>query len=159
MENAITKLVDQFELGVINRRQLVAGIGAMVAAWGLRSQEQDDKKQSTFEATELNHIALRVVDVKRSRDFYIKHLGMAVSRETENNCFLNFGNNFLALFHGETPKMDHYCYSVKDYDVNDAEAKLNEHRLNPRVVRGDGRIYFKDPDGLTVQLAAERHLP
>ena len=55
--------------------------------------------------------------------------------------------------------MDHYCYSIEDYDVLEAEAKLKEHRLNPRVVRDDGRIYFDDPDGLTVQLAAENNRP
>ena len=54
--------------------------------------------------------------------------------------------------------MDHYCYSVKDYDVRDAERKLKAAGIEPRV-RGGNRIYFEDPDGLTVQLAAETHLP
>ena len=54
--------------------------------------------------------------------------------------------------------MHHYCYSVKNFDVNVASKKLKAEGLNPRV-RGSERIYFEDPDGLTVQLADENHMP
>ena len=48
--------------------------------------------------------------------------------------------------------MDHYCYSVDNYNVREAETKLRAAGLAPRVV--GNRIYFNDPDGLVVQLAA-----
>jgi catechol 2,3-dioxygenase-like lactoylglutathione lyase family enzyme len=151
-------MVEHFEAGRINRRQLVAGIGSLVAALGLGKQALADDTESTFEAVGLNHIALRVTDVLRSREFYKKHLGLTVTRDGgERNCFLSCGNNFVALFQNDQPAMDHYCYSIKDYDVNRAEEKLKAQGLEPRVVRDAGRIYFPDPDGLTVQLASSTH--
>ncbi len=160
MEKPINHLVQQFESGKIDRRQLVAGLGTLVVALSGNQVGQAREQGSTFEAVGLNHIALRVSDVLRSREFYKKHLGMKVVRDGgERNCFMTCGDNFVALFQGDEPRMDHYCYSIKDYDVNRAEEALLEHNLQPRVVRDDGRIYFNDPDGLTVQLAASDHRP
>ena len=95
------------------------------------------------------------------REFYKQHLGMTVIRDGgERNCFMSCGrNNFVALFKGEEASMDHYCYSIQDFDVGKAEAKLKAEGIEPRVVRDGGRIYFPDPDGLTVQLAASDHRP
>ena len=83
MENAIANLVQQFEAGQIDRRQLVAGLGALVAVLsGTRPARADEEVGSpTFEAVGLNHIALRVTDVLRSREFYKKHLGLKVTRD------------------------------------------------------------------------------
>ena len=161
MESEVARLVEQFEFGQISRRQLVAGLGSLVAVVsGARRTLATDEQASTFQGVGLNHIALRVTDVPRSRDFYIKHLGLTVARDGgQNNCFLNCGKNFVALFRGDEPRMDHYCYSIKDYDVNKAEAKLKDEGFDPRVQRRAGRIYFRDPDGLTVQLASSSHRP
>lgn len=161
MKSEVSRLVQRFESGKIDRRQLIAGLGSLVAVASMGQSASAQEVTSTFEATELNHIALRVTDVLRSREFYKRHLGMTVTRDGgERNCFLSCGkNNFVALFKGEEAGMDHYCYSIKDYDVNNAEAKLKAEGIEPRVVRDDGRIYFPDPDGLTVQLAADGHRP
>ena len=150
MENHLDHLVKQFESGQIDRRQLVAGLASLVGLLSMARSAQADEADSTFEAVELNHIALRVTDALRSREFYKKHLGMKVVRDGgERNCFMMCGkNNFVALFRGDEAAMDHYCYSVKDYDVNKAEAKLKAEGFTPRVT--DERIYFPDPDGLTV---------
>jgi catechol-2,3-dioxygenase len=165
MEHHISQLVHEYETGHMTRRQLVSKLGALAAVLGGAGRlfkpspvmGRDSQSASTFQATELNHIALQVTDVARSRDFYQQHLGLTVSRESETNCFLTCGKNFVALFQRGEPGMDHYCYSVKDYDVRDAEARLKAQGMTPRI-QGD-RIYFPDPDGLTVQLAAEVHLP
>lgn len=167
MDNEIVRLVDDYESGQITRRQLVAKLGRLMAVVGGMGRifganpavAQHDKMVSTFEAIELNHIALRVTDVHRSRDFYTKHLGLKVARESENNCFLTCSNNFVALFRSHEPQMDHYCYAIKNYDVDVVEEKLKAEGLNPRVHREGGRIYFEDPDGLTVQLASKTHRP
>ena len=161
MESEVSRLVQRFESGQIDRRQLVAGLGSLIAVVSMGQTAQAQEANSTFEATELNHIALRVTDVLRSREFYKQHLGMTVIRDGgERNCFMTCGkNNFVALFKGEEASMDHYCYSIKDFDVGKAEAKLKAEGIEPRVVRDAGRIYFPDPDGLTVQLAATDHRP
>ncbi len=159
METSISSLVEQYESGNLTRRQLVAGLGTLVAVLGgsgqLLAAQDTDKPASTFEGVGLNHIALNVPDIAKSRDFYIKHLGLTVSRESANNCFLTAGKNFVALFRNEKPGMNHYCYAIKNFDVEVARKKLEAEGFTPRV-EGQ-RIYFPDPDGLEVQLAAENH--
>lgn len=167
MESDIAQLVDDYESGQMTRRELVAKLGGLVAfASGLgrilgsaHAEVAGQNEQSTFEAVEIDHVALRVKHVEKSVDFYQRHLGMKVSRQSENSAFLTCGDNFLALFQGEKAGLDHYCFSVKGYQLDDAEKRLKEAGLKPRVHRQGGRIYFPDPDGLTVQLAASKHTP
>lgn len=108
MQTQIARMLNDYESGTMTRRQLVAGLGALFAILGgarhaLGAQVEAPGAVSTFKATELNHIALRTTDVGRSRDFYVKHLGLSVAREGANNAFLTCGKNFLALFQGDTP--------------------------------------------------------
>ena len=104
-------------------------------------------------ATGLDHVALDVRDVARSREFYKEHLGLEVIRDGgEENCFLGRCDGFfLTLFRGEQPGLNHYCYAIRDFDVARAEEKLKAAGLKPR--RQGGRIYFDDPDGIEVQVS------
>jgi len=148
-------LVEDFERGLLSRRQLVArlmGLGAALAGMP-SSAEARQADGATFQATGLNHVALNVRSVPRSRDFYIKHLGLKVTRDGgEENCFLGSGDNFfLTLFRGERPGLNHYCYTIRGYDPERAEAKLKGAGLKPR--REGNRLYFPDLDGIEVQVA------
>jgi catechol 2,3-dioxygenase-like lactoylglutathione lyase family enzyme len=176
MQELIEHMVSDFERGQLSRRELIAhltmlGVGLSAAPIALaRRQDQapqpsatrpetaprggdDAAPSSTFTATGLNHIALSVTDVVRSRDFYMKHLGLTLQRDGgEGSCFLGIGPHFLALFRGSEPGMHHYCYSVKEYTAATAVDRLKAAGLEPDR-RGD-RVYFPDPDGLVVQVAA-----
>ena len=148
-------LVDDFERGVLSRRQLVSrltGLGAALAAMS-GAAEARAVEAGTFDATGLNHIALNVRSVPASRDWYIKHLGLKVMRDGgEDNCFLGSGEGFfLTLFKGEKPGLNHYCYSIKGYDPDKAEETLKSAGLKPR--REGDRLYFPDLDGIEVQIA------
>jgi|GEM_PF-1010241 len=175
-----TKIVEDFESGCISRRQLVArlmGLGAAVASMNggsvLAQQAGEAAAQPagqgaattrpaaaqpelttepTFQATGLHHIAIDVTDVARSRDFYMKHLGLRVIRGDENAMFLGQGRDFfLTLFRREKAGLHHYCYAIPGYDPDAAFARLGAAGLRPR--REGARIYFPDPDGITVQIA------
>ncbi len=159
MFHDIDQLVAEFERGRLTRRQLVARIGAFAAAVvGTQrlavaaGPAPTTKPSSTFEAVGLNHVALNVTDVKRSRDFYVRHLGLRVSRDSEQSCFLDCGEHFVALFRAEKAGLDHYCYTIKGYDPSKAVDSLKAVGLEPR--RTQNRVYFDDPDGLTVQVSA-----
>ncbi len=156
------KLVDDFERGRLSRRQLVArlvGLGAALATLESTGAAQDavpatasETDKPTFEATGLDHIALDVTDMKRSIDFYSQHLGLRVIRGDENASFLGADRDFfLTLFRAERPGLNHYCYAIDHYDADDAMERLAAASLRPR--REDNRVYFPDPDGLTVQIA------
>jgi catechol 2,3-dioxygenase-like lactoylglutathione lyase family enzyme len=148
-------LIDEFERGVLSRRQLASrlmGLGAALAV-AARSVEAGQGEAATFEATGLNHVALDVRSVPKSRDWYIKHLGLKVTRDGgEDNCFLGGANDFfLTLFRGDKPGLNHYCYSIRDYNPDRAEEKLKAAGLKPR--REGNRLYFPDVDGIVVQVA------
>ena len=158
MWSQIEGLVGAFERGLLSRRDLVRRLGAVaiVAAGAKRlaAAEEQPEEESTFKAVGLNHIALRVTDVDRSAEWYKKHLGledMSVGRSR----FLSVGPDFLALFPAEKAAMDHYCYSVPGYDASEAVKTLKAAGLKPR--RQENRVYFDDPDGLEVQVAAPNH--
>lgn len=161
MEQEIARAVKRYEAGGMTRRELVKHLAALATLFGAAgSAASSGSSPATFDALGLNHIALRVTDVARSRDFYAKHLGLRVTGDCgEQSCFLDCGDQFVALFRSDEPGMDHYCYAIRDFDLAVAEEKLQAHGLEPRVHRQGGRIYFDDPDGLEVQLASVTHGP
>jgi catechol 2,3-dioxygenase-like lactoylglutathione lyase family enzyme len=98
---------------------------------------------------------LDVVDVPRSRDFYVKHLGLRVIRGDDNALFLGQDRDFfLTLFRRERAGLNHYCYSIPRYEADAVFERLAAAGLRPR--REGGRVYFPDPDGITVQIAQAR---
>jgi catechol 2,3-dioxygenase-like lactoylglutathione lyase family enzyme len=155
-----TKILADFEAGKLSRRQLVArlmGLGAAMAAieTGRAQESSGEKAEPLFKAKGLDHIALDVVDVPRSRDFYAKHLGLDVVRGDDNALFMGADREFfLTLFKADKPGLNHYCYGIENYDAASAVAKLREAGINPRET--SGRVYFPDPDGIEVQVASAR---
>ena len=156
--NLAEEIVAQFERGGITRRQMAArlmGLGAALAALrgGGGADAADGPADGTFHATGLDHIALDVRDVARSRDFYIKHLGLTVLRDGgADTCFLAAGKRMvLTLFRGDKPGLNHYSYAIDGFDADKAEAKLTAAGF--KVRRESDRIYFPDPDGIEVQIS------
>lgn len=152
MENEIDGLLNRYEGGTLSRRELIAGLGALALLGGHSAVAQEG---SPFRANGVNHIALNVPNVPETRDFYVKHLGMKVTRDGPTSCFLTCDNNFVALFRSSEAGLNHYCLSVDGYTVDSAREKLDAAGLEPRV-EGQ-RIYFKDNNGLSVQLSADDH--
>jgi catechol 2,3-dioxygenase-like lactoylglutathione lyase family enzyme len=159
-----TKLVTDFEQGRLTRRQLTArlmGLGAALATlesrgWGQDTPQSVAAMEPTFRATGLDHIALDVTDVPRSVEFYEQHLGLRVIRGNENASFLGADRDFfLTLFRAERPGLNHYCYAIDHYDADDVMERLATAKLRPR--REGNRVYFPDPDGITVQLAQRQN--
>ncbi len=153
MHADIDRLVNLYEHRSLTRRQLVVQLGALLGAGRVLAAAEPQGPSATFKATEINHIALRVTDVDRSRAFYERHLGLSLRSDgSPGSVFLNCGRDFVALFRAEVPAMDHYCYTVEGYDPADAVKRLTEAGLSPR--RSGDRVYFDDPDGLEVQVSA-----
>ena len=129
-----------------------AGAGPTRAGAQPDNGAQDDAAP-TFQARSVDHIALTVADIPRSRDWYTRHLGLRVTSESDTACFLNCENNrdFLALFKGEPAGLHHYSYAIENYTQADAADRLRAAGLAPKL-RGR-RIYFDDPDGIEVQVS------
>jgi hypothetical protein len=154
-------MINDFENGRLSRRQLIAHLTGMFAAslgatialadqQPTRTPSNPENSTTTFDATDLHHIALSVRDRQRSQKWYQKHLGL---KPTGTEGFLTTGKGWLALFEGEKPGLHHYCYSIANYDPADAVARLKAAGLASR--REGGRVYFDDPDGIECQVASE----
>ena len=147
-------ILQSFESGKITRREAAKRVAALAVSAVRLPQRSEGNSQavSTLQATDLNHLGLRVSDVARSRDFYRKQLGLSVIRDsTPENCFMACGDNYLGLFRSKQSGMDHYCYTVQDYEPDQVQVKLKNAGIDSR--REANRVYFNDPDGLTVQVA------
>ena len=152
MENTISKMLTSYEQGKLNRRQLIQGLATLTAV-----TETARGAESTFKGMALNHVAIRVTNVQRSRDFYQKHFGMPVLHEEKANCFLGLGKNFLTLFENQKPGLDHFCIAIGDFKADAVMSELNRQGLKPRRPSGTDRIYFLDPDETEVQVSAADH--
>ncbi|TVQ32717.1 MAG: VOC family protein [Phycisphaeraceae bacterium] len=152
------RIMSEFEAGRISRREVVGrlmALGAAAAGLGLpgrAARGADDGIIATFEAQRIDHLALNVTDIGRSRDWYMRHLGLGLMREGRTSCFLSCGDDFLALFKSDRPGMHHYSYQIPNYNQRDAAASLRAAGLTPKL-RGS-RTYFDDPDGIEVQVAS-----
>jgi hypothetical protein len=153
------QLLTAYDDGHVSRRQLIAqllAIGAATAASPAAARAAaETQPSSTFSATGIDHIALSVTDVRRSSAFYQQHLGLKVTRDGgENSAFLHCGSDFLALFRGERAGLHHFSFSIPNYDPDEAVKRLEAAGLKPR--RESNRVYFPDPDNLTVQVSPTR---
>lgn len=152
MLNQISNLLGHYETGQLSRRDLVFGLAALATVPNASAQSSPSLK-----GAEMNHIAINVPDVQRSRDFYRELLDLPVLDESRNSCFLGLGEgNFLSIFRG-SPGLNHYCMGIEDYEVGRVMDGLRRRGLEPRRTAGTNRVYFDDPDGLEVQLAAAGH--
>lgn len=154
MSHEIDSLVDRYDRGEINRRQLLAGIAALAALPTTAVAQQPESSQPAFEAKSLNHVTLSVTNVQKSKQFYSSILGVDVVSTQKNGINLGLGDDsFLGLYAiKEPPRINHFCVGLDEYRVQAAAERLKQFGVNPRVRKDKPEVYFEDPDGITVQL-------
>jgi catechol 2,3-dioxygenase-like lactoylglutathione lyase family enzyme len=120
-----------------------------------------------IETQGMRHVALRVADVERSKNFYREVFGMRVVWQPDpDNAYLSSGSDNLALHRepGTDPAaigagvLDHIGFFVAE--LNQLEKNFTwawQHGLEivrPLRQHRDGTysFYIKDPDGVEVQL-------
>ena len=115
---------------------------------------------------DLNHVAIQVLDVKRSVDFYTQVVGLPLMPRPDfgfPGAWFRIGTNQeLHIIQSEKGGMavasgsrgNHYAFQVTGLD--DYPAKVQGHTTWTKgpVVRPDNarQFYFQDPDGHTIEL-------
>ena len=126
-----------------------------------------------FKTRGLRHLALRVSDVERSKNFYVRVFGMKlVWQPDSDNAYLSSGCDNLALhrggIEGQAPpsaeKLDHLGFIVPTLEdlragwewaqevALDIVHPLRNHR------DGSSSFYIRDPDGTVIQLLYEGNI-
>jgi catechol 2,3-dioxygenase-like lactoylglutathione lyase family enzyme len=156
MTDPIESLVTDYDRGVINRRQLLTALTA-VAATSVAAAETEIAEPA-FEAKSLNHVTLSVSDVEKSRQFYSSILGAPVISEQKNGINLGLGDSFLGLYSiKEPPRVNHFCVGLDEFRVQVAAERLRQFGISPYVRKDKPEVYFRDPDGISVQLESKNY--
>ena len=155
MHNAVEELVTLFENNAIDRRRFIQSLMLLTVSPAI-GHAQTRK----LNANSLNHVTLAVADPERSREFYSSILNMnVVSRQPANlmvgaGINMGAGGSFLGLYPLENPgRIDHFCLGVDDWVIEETAARLKQAGVTPAIREDRPELYFKDPDGITVQLS------
>jgi catechol 2,3-dioxygenase-like lactoylglutathione lyase family enzyme len=117
----------------------------------------------------IDHVNIRVPDVQRSADFYIKLFGVDVARapnakaQTANPAspsgilwFIRMGRSFLAISPlpaGENPGLDHFSFGIAGFNGEVVKSQLTG--LNRQWPDSpSNNLWLKDPAGRVIQLNA-----
>ena len=169
MTAEIERLVCCFERGSISRRELIAGLAALcatpAAAAGavLRTSAPQPGQVAPIPVSGVDHIALRVSDLARSTAFYRDHFGGRIRSQSSNSTFLDVGHQWVALFARGTmstgyeatrPGVDHIAFhSPQHRSLAERMGVLRDRGLDAVSPEGSNRVYFRDPDGIILQLS------
>jgi catechol 2,3-dioxygenase-like lactoylglutathione lyase family enzyme len=156
MENIIEKLLQDFERGKMNRRQLVQSLAVAAVAAAPAAAESKG-----FKAVAVNHISYEVADYAKTRDFYADLFAMKVLHdEGKGQCYLAFGDSWLLprnIVRGggragaeakapeappreprKPPLVDHIAYTIDTWNKDQVEEELKRRGLKKKdpQVRG-----------------------
>jgi catechol 2,3-dioxygenase-like lactoylglutathione lyase family enzyme len=154
MTDTIESLVGEYDRGAINRRQLLAGLAALTALPLIATKSV--AQEPAFAAKSLNHVTLSVSNVQKSKEFYASILGASEISAQKNGINLGLGDSFLGLYAiKEPPRVNHFCVGLDEFHVQVAAQRLKQFGISPYVRKDKPEVYFKDPDGITVQLESK----
>jgi len=167
MLDRLQDLVQKYDHKTISRRELIATLAALCAAAkpaGAAGPAQSvSAGKEPIPLTGVDHLAFRVSDLARSTKFYQEHLGGRITSQSSTSTFLDIGQHWVALFargavstgYEATPfGVDHISFhSPKHRSLDERMGVLRAHGLDPVSPRGTGRVYFRDPDGIILQLS------
>lgn len=161
MERIVATLLQQFEQGKLNRRQLVQSLtlAATASAAATTVPAAAAAERKVLNVTNINHVSYQVADYARTRDFYAGLFGMKVSEDDGKQCRLSFGNNILVVRNRQpAPKVDHIAYTIANWDQEKEAIEAEIQRRGLKVVQGDIKtsLHILDPDGLGVQFGGLR---
>ncbi len=104
MEHLISSLVGRYESGMLNRRELIRGLGLLTAA-------QPSTGADVINVASLNHVSVQVSDLERSVAFYTRTFGLTHQGSDATTARLASGKCHVSLLRG-TPVgiIDHFSF-------------------------------------------------
>jgi catechol 2,3-dioxygenase-like lactoylglutathione lyase family enzyme len=111
----------------------------------------------------INHLNIKVPDIEKSSRFYCQVFGMTEAfREMPDRIFLHCGKDLLTLARGKALRNPDFHFGFQVKNRGDAvrwkkwllgnKVEIKKERLED----AGGGLYFKDPDGYTIEIFYER---
>lgn len=159
----VQSLLEKYEGGQLSRRSFLTAVSALMLAGSGRAAAQS--AAPVIPVTTLNHVTCFVRDVPASVKFYQDLFGLQILSEQGigTNLTPGDGQAFLGLYNGPPTApigIDHLCFGVKDFNVEEIQAKLRAQGIESRVRMRDDTVpelYFNDPNGISIQLQADTY--
>jgi catechol 2,3-dioxygenase-like lactoylglutathione lyase family enzyme len=150
MIQTIEKMLDNFERGVLSRRQLALSLAALVTG------AQAAPRAAELKAVSINHVTVRVPDLHRTSQFYQEFFGMPLKQQSAKIHILGVGNSFFGIEQGDGPgaTVDHYDFGIAGFNADEARAKLRKRNFKVADSKANDSFKFHDPDGFQIQLNA-----
>src|ERR1700752_2897562 len=136
MRAIIENMLNDFERGFLNRRQLAATLtGLATAATAMPAALAGP----SLKAITLNHVTLRVPDLQKTSKFYQEFFGMKLAQQSETIHILWVGESFFGLEQKpDVAALDHFDFGLEGWDAGAMRAKVTAAglKLTPGA-RGD----------------------
>jgi catechol 2,3-dioxygenase-like lactoylglutathione lyase family enzyme len=153
MKPIISDLVTQYERGKLSRRDLIQGLTMLVAAGGVAAADTAPEAPP-FNCTGVDHVSVRVADLKRSAEFYQSLYGLKPLGEDKEHKILRLGGKRVTVsLRQDKPygMIDHFGLSIENFNKEAATKLLTQRGFTPQEDWEYG-YYIKDPDGAVVQM-------
>ncbi len=115
--------------------------------------------QTSLKTIGIDHVVLYTPDLPRAKRFYTEVLGMTVHEENDRQCFLNCGQQQVALFTQREPEfhpgteLNHMALRLEAGEYEEVKRRLEAEGCTVHGRPGDPNcIYFNDPDGHRLQV-------
>ncbi|HEX8941495.1 MAG TPA: VOC family protein [Gemmatimonadaceae bacterium] len=154
----VDRLVELYDGGRINRRQLVHRLLTIGLGMGVAGRELVGQAPApVVRAQSINHVTLYASDVARSKAFYQRLAGLSIRDEAKDFCEFKLDNGFLGVYAtepGQHAGFDHFCLGMKSYDAKRTYASIAAaFPDNHATIENTDQVYVQDPDGVRVQFA------
>jgi catechol 2,3-dioxygenase-like lactoylglutathione lyase family enzyme len=157
MDSTICVMLGEYEQGKISRRQFIEAVSIVAAIAAGAPAALAVAPPAPIVPVSVNHIAIGVSDLKRSRDWYTRVLKLKVIQENDHFALLQFGNTQLVLRtpSKERPSMvpgtiSHFMFGIAPYDEAALFQTLRDQGSTPQKDLASALI--RDPDNLLVQI-------
>jgi catechol 2,3-dioxygenase-like lactoylglutathione lyase family enzyme len=157
MESVLDTMLGKYEQGKVTRRQFIEAASMLAATAAATPAALAAAPPAPIVPVSVNHIAISVSDLKRSKDWYTRILKLKVIQENEHYALLQFGNTQLVLRSKTEQRpnlvpgtISHVMFGIAPYDEAALFQTLRDQGLTPRKDLESALV--QDPDNLLVQI-------
>ena len=155
MKPIISDLVTRYETGRLSRRALIQGLTMLVATASAAKAADGPPEAAPLNCAGVDHVSVRVKDLKRSAEFYQSLFGLEPRGEDKEHRILRLGKgrHVIVSLRQDEPygQIDHFGLSIEGFNKEAATKLLTTRGLTPKEDWEYG-YYVRDPDNAVVQM-------